>query len=138
MKTQEKIKVMQAYVEGKKIQRRVIGRKEWFDWNVNSEPGWNWGDVEYRIKQEVTYRPYKNTEEMIADFKKRFNVEVPLYAMPTIWVGLKGDSDFAMLITEFGYSSVWCSVIQEGIPLWKLFEDYVYLDGSPCGMKETD
>lgn len=136
MTTQEKIEVMKAYDEGKKIQGRIRAGEKWDD--CVGVPHWNWGINDYRIKPESKYRPYKDTEEMIADFKKRFNAKVPPYAMPMIWVRIKDDSDFAMLITEFGYRSVWCSVIQEGIPLWKLFEDYVYLDGSPCGMKETE
>ena len=136
MTTQEKIEVMKAYAEGGKIQVKERNGSNWKDYGDILAPEWNWGDYDYRIKLEPVYRPYKDTAEMIEDFKKRFNAKVPPYAMPMIWVRIKGDSDFAMLITEFGYSSVWCSVIQEGIPLKKLFEDYVYLDGSPCGMKE--
>lgn len=138
MTTQEKIEVMKAYAEGRKIQVKERNGSNWRDYGDILAPEWNWGDYDYRIKLEPVYRPYKDTAEMIEDFKKRFNAKVPPYAMPMIWVRIKGDSDFAMLITEFGYSSVWCSVIQEGIPLKKLFEDYVYLDGSPCGMKGTD
>ena len=136
MTTQEKIDVMQAYANGKKIQRRLLVSEEWFDWDSNNEPNWNWEDVDYRIKSEPTYRPYKNTDEMIEDFKRRFNAKVPPYAMPMIWVKRKDDSDFAKLITEFGYSCVWLSVNPVGITMSKLFQDYTYLDGSPCGMKE--
>ena len=137
MTTQEKIEVMQAYAEGKKIEWRTIGSpKKWVEWTYSDEPSWNWVVNDYRIKPKPTYRPYKDTEEMIADFKKRFNAKVPPYAMPMIWVKRKDDSDIAKLITEFGYSCVWLSINPVGITMSKLFQDYAYLDGSPCGIKE--
>ena len=47
MDTKEKIKVMQAYAEGKPIQVREIGDADWEDTNC---PIWNWHLLEYRIK----------------------------------------------------------------------------------------
>lgn len=139
MTTQEKIEVMKAYADGKKIQWRTIDSpQEWVEWTFSDEPSWNWVVNDYRIKPESKYRPYKDTEEMIEDFKERFNVEVPQYAMPMIWIKMKDGSDFAKLITEFGYSCVWCSCSNTGTPMKELFNGFTYLDGSPCGMKETD
>lgn len=133
MTTQEKIEVMKAYEDGKTIQSYDIEQDKWVNCH---NPTWNWLGFDYRIKPESKYRPYKDTDEMIADFKRRFNAKVPPYAMPMIWVKRKDDSDFAKLITEFGYSCVWLSVNPVGITMSKLFQDYTYLDGSPCGMKE--
>lgn len=47
MDTQEKIKVMQAYVDGKAIQCKEYGGAKWFD---ISSTTWNWHDCQYRIK----------------------------------------------------------------------------------------
>lgn len=49
MKTEEKIAVMQAFVEGKKIQQKFLHEDEWMDID---EPEWSWCDFEYRVKPE--------------------------------------------------------------------------------------
>ena len=134
MTTKEKIEVMQAYAEGKKIQVREIGAKDWSNWGLSLEPDWNWCSCDYRIKPESKYRPYKDTEEMIADFKKRFNAKVPPYAMPMIWVKRKDGSNLAKLIT--GFRDKWVEIINAVGDIHILFVDYTYLDGSPCGIKE--
>lgn len=49
--TQEKIKVMQAFCEGKAIQyRKKDSLNQWY--NVGVEPIWDWNQVDYRIKPE--------------------------------------------------------------------------------------
>ena len=136
MTTKEKIEIMQAYEDGKKIEGRSISCREWVECSSNTEPIWNWALYDYRIKPESTYRPYKDTEEMIADFKKRFNAKVPPYAMPIIWVKRKDGSNLAKLIT--GFRDKWVEIIIAVYDMHNLFVDYTYLDGSPCGMKETD
>ena len=131
MITQEKIEVMKAYAEGKKIQYKPKANPTWAD--CIDEPLWNWEWTVYRIKPESTYRPYKDTEEMIEDFKKRFNVEVPQYAMPMIWVEHKR-TNFRFFVSEFGVQVVAFCGVSRG--MLELFDNYTYLDGSPCGMKE--
>ena len=44
--TLKAIEVMQAYVEGKKIQYSDNGR----DWKVAGSPSWSWDCVKYRVK----------------------------------------------------------------------------------------
>lgn len=136
MTTKEKIEVMQAYADGKKIQYRRKFCKDWLDWGGEVEPAWNWSDSQYRVKPEEKYRPYNDTEEMIEDFRKKVGMGYPKLFLPSVWVKRKDGSDFAKLITEFGYSCVWLSINLAGITMSKLFQDYTYLDGSPCGMKE--
>ena len=48
MNTEEKIKVMQAFVEGKTIERLRNG--EWVGFDC--EPSWDWYKYSYRIKPE--------------------------------------------------------------------------------------
>jgi hypothetical protein len=50
MKTEEKIAVMQAFIDGKKIELRHCHRTDWID--LKGFPGWNWEHWEYRIKAE--------------------------------------------------------------------------------------
>lgn len=56
MNTKEKIEVMQAYLDGKKIELK--GEKCVDGWSVwsSGELNWNWEDNEYRIKKELVER----------------------------------------------------------------------------------
>lgn len=131
MTTQEKIEVMKAYTEGKKIQVREIGAEHWSNWILSLEPDWNWFSCEYRIKPENKYRPYKDTDEMIEDFKRRAEIATNKMSLPWIWIKSKKDG-YRFLLSVFG------AVAVDGITFSDLLDEYTYLDGSPCGMKEEE
>lgn len=86
------------------------------------------------IEEQPKYRPYKDTDEMVEDFKKRTRLVTYDFCYPSIWI--KSCDGFVSLITEFGFGCVWSSVHQVGISMKELFDSYTYLDGSPCGIKE--
>lgn len=48
----EKIKVMQAYLDGYEIESRMPEG----EWIFNRHPLWNWGEFEYRIRQLPEYK----------------------------------------------------------------------------------
>lgn len=47
--TKDKIIIMQAYVDNKRIEYR---HKDFFHWSLTTEPVWNWNECEYRIHPE--------------------------------------------------------------------------------------
>lgn len=52
MNTQQKIAVMQAFVDGKAIEsrdKRLSGTAMWALWVPGDEPNWNWEQLEYRV-----------------------------------------------------------------------------------------
>ena len=87
-----------------------------------------------KVEKQPTYRPYKDTDEMIEDYLRRNGKPSDGNYVPSIWV--KNNDGFITLITEFGHNHVWRSVVQQGVSMSKLFQDYTYLDGSPCGKLE--
>ena len=93
------------------------------------------GTFAYLIEHvgEKKWRPYKDCDEMIADFKKRFNVDCPDCEIPSIWVQCK-IRKFKRLITKFCEPVV--NMTDEVTTLLGLFNRYTYLDGSLCGMEE--
>lgn len=129
MTTQEKIEVMKAYTEGKKIQARDIGGKYWWNVELPEEPSWDWYHHDYRIKPESTYRPYKDTDEMIEDFKRRAEIATNEMSLPWIWIMSKKDG-YRYLLSIFG------TVTVDGTNFSDLLDDFTYLDGSPCGIRE--
>lgn len=104
----------------------------------------------YLIKEpeENKFRPYSNPDEMIEDFKKRYNSyggwsgkENPMYS-PLIWIKSK-DTGFRHLVTDYGDNDncshcnkicIWIGTLP--INFKELYENYTYLDGTPCGIKE--
>ena len=90
--------------------------------------------VEEPGKEE--FRPYKDVDEMVEDFKKRFNVNIKPYSMPLIWIKTK-DADKKYLITRFASAVTICHNVEVYTPTFEdLAEAYTYLDGSPCGIEE--
>jgi len=138
MTTKEMIEVMQAYADGKGIERRCkhdLSEK----WEDAKDPGWNWNLFDYRIKPEKAeprYRPYKDTDEMIADWDKRCNANThwPEYGMPVIWV--KDTIGYKHLLVDYGDATVETSY--EKLSMSELLKGYTYLDGSPCGKEVAE
>lgn len=53
MNTKEKIEIMQAYLDGKEIEVRAKGLR---NWNVcHTRPEWDWNGCDYRIKKAPEY-----------------------------------------------------------------------------------
>lgn len=87
-------------------------------------------------QEEKELRPYRDSDEMVEDFKKRFNVHVQPYEMPLIWIKIK-DTDKKYLVVRFASSLTICHNVEVYTPtLEDLVEGYTYLDGSPCGIEE--
>ena len=49
--TEERIKVMQAFVEGKAVQCKSRRHGTEHDWSTTYNPLWNWDDCEYRVAE---------------------------------------------------------------------------------------
>ena len=57
--TQEKIQVMQAWLDGKQIETCTFGRyMSWSLFPKDIEPDWNWEYHDYRIKPGIKYIPF--------------------------------------------------------------------------------
>ena len=91
------------------------------------------GKIE-KVKKEPSYRPYRDTDEMIEDWKERFNAkDWPSYSMPLIWIWDK-DKVEKMFVTGFRRQEV--NTADAIIHMESLLQSYTYLDGSPCGKEE--
>lgn len=122
--------ILQAYAEGKVIERRTR------TWELNK--GWqystNWEKTEelkfqdtyeYRIKQEPKYRPFKDAKECWQEMQKH---------QPFAWVKEK-HSDRYSLITEVNGLSI---KVKEGCLFTDGVKYYTFADGTPFGIKEEE
>ena len=120
--------VFNAFCEGKQIQ---CCNDYDYVWRDTSEL-LDGKHRKYRIKPTEEYCPYKDCDELIEDYKSRFNAICPPHVLPLIWVKNKW-SGIRLLITAFYEDNVYFDA--EARTLKDIFEKYTYLDGTPCGKK---
>lgn len=88
-----------------------------------------------KVGKEPSFDPYRDTDEMIWDWNARFKVSPwPPHSMPLIWVKSKITS-LRVLITAYNMYSVVFNGTR--VDFRDLFDNYTYLDGSPCGKEVT-
>ena len=97
------------------------------------------------IKKEKQYRPFKDCNELIEHYQKKYksaigcDIYFPSLYKPSIWVKSKCCDACQLLITGYSVDDEKKSVVwltDSWITLEKLFDDFVFLDDSPCGLEE--
>ena len=125
--TREEIKkmlpILQAFADGKTIESRCIkGDKSlWYD---DEDPSFD-NDLEYRIKPEPRYRPFKDAEECWNEIQKH---------KPFGWVNYNGYR--ANIAAVMGSAITF--VNNKGYTLFfqQAFEECTFIDKQPFGIKE--
>lgn len=112
--TEEMIEVMQAYVDGKKIECKCTNMP-CAGWFTTEKPAWGWSFNDYRVKPEPHYVPYDSVMEVDRDK----------------WVNLKGSNILRRIEQIESTRNNVC--VGRWMTLADLFENFVYEDGSPCG-----
>lgn len=92
-------------------------------------------------KAEPQYRAFKDTDELIKVWCEKKGEDYTGYVagvyhdMPHIWVKRKNfPKDRGSLITSLDDDIVYVGICQRTMD--ELFDDYTFLDGSPCGVEE--
>lgn len=111
--------ILQVFAEGKVIECRtkpsaVKGISVPNDWTEIKEIGY-WDNIEYRIKPEPKFRPFKDAEECWNEMQKHY---------PIGWTKLKGEIEYSF-ITD----------INDNINYSDAIRDYTFVDGAPFGAK---
>lgn len=126
--------ILQAYAEGKIIETRRkpttdnngVTKDGWFefnDWTEMKELEY-WVNVDYRIKPEPKYRPFKDAKECWAEMQKH---------QPFGWVKDRNGSAF---VIENIDSKSFVEVYGKGTCTFnEVFEDCTFVDGTPFGIK---
>lgn len=124
MTTKEKIKVMQAFVDGKAIQiKSVCGVNDWTDYK--GEPVWEWYGSIYRIKPGQKLRPYTFEEFLMAQKE---------HGMYLKWKNAEHESLYLPYeIRDIGVSF---SPGEINYAYEDLLHTCTWQDNSPCGIME--
>jgi len=88
--------------------------------------------------EEKKPRPYKDTAEMLRDFKDRFDLLSHDDRLPSIWIKNKITGVCNMVVRVADNTATIVSDIDViSFSMESLFESYTYLDGSIIGIIET-
>ena len=124
----ELLPIIQAFAEGKTIEcKNLFG-----SWTEAKCPSWV-NNLEYRIKPEPKYRPFKTQEECWNEMMKH---------QPFGWLKSKKSGSFRC-IGEVSWSDVFETVYialstSESLSRSSdsVFEEYTFVDDTPFGIKE--
>ena len=119
-KAEKILPVIQAIINGQKIQVNINNR--WEDVDENHNCTFLPESYEYRIKSEPKYRPFANAEECWKEMQKH---------QPFAWVKEK-HSDRYSLVTEVNGLSI---KVKEGCLFTDSVKYYTFADGTPFGVK---
>ena len=128
-KIKEIVKVMEAYINGKKIQYL----DEYNEWIDAPNPSFNWSNYVYRIKPEPKYRPFKTQEECWNEMHKH-----PDFG----WIKGNVTGEYKQVIRVFDCKTELIFNISYNSPAdyspEMMFSGYTFTDGTPFGVKEEE
>lgn len=119
--------ILKAFAEGKVIETRtdpnVVGKglEDMNDWTEMNEIE-HWNNIQYRVKPEPTYRPFKDAEECWAEM---------LEHQPFGWVKTK-DKGIRLCMSGLNQKSAFTQV---GHKYDEAFDEFTFADGTPFGVK---
>ena len=123
--------ILQAYAEGKAIECRTkpgtISTSIPNEWTEMKEICF-WDNVEYRIKSESKYRPFKDAEECWQEMLKH---------QPFGWIKGKED-EYHTFITTVDNNDDMSLSGNSGWSFIGIMNNYTFADGTPFGMKEEE
>ena len=121
----ELLPIVKAFAEGKKIQDKIEGLTEWVDTDeINLE--FEGQKIKHRIKPEHKYRPFKTQEECWDEMHKHSDFG---------WVKAHNTGNLCQ-INCFYYGNRIGIDCNAPINFGCAFDDYLFLDGAPFGIKE--
>ena len=124
--------ILKAYAEGKVIECRtkpsaLEGTDVPNDWTEINEIEY-WNNVEYRIKPEPKYRPFKDAEECWAEMQKH---------QPVGFMKFKDTESGYYMLTSIA-RGVGVGINDSLFSYDRVFDDYTFADGTPFGVKEEE
>ena len=119
----ELMPIIQAFAEGKAIESRCIkGDKSlWYD---DEDPSFD-DDLEYRIKPEQKYRPFKDAEECWQEIRKHDTF--------IKYKVIESSKDVYLIIQRIKTDGIETDV--ERLDFETAFEWFTFADGTPFGIK---
>ena len=125
--------ILQAFAEGKVIETRtdpnVVGKglEDLNDWTEMKNIEY-WNNTEYRIKPEVKFRPFANTEECWTEMLKH---------QPFGWIKSKEDGSRSLITLIISEENIDINCIG-GFNSDKIMKRFTFDDGAVFGILEEE
>ena len=117
----ELLPIIQAFAEGKEIEYYDCNDD---DWIKTDTPIWT-SKINYRIKPEPKYRPFKSQEDCWTEMLKH---------QPFGWVRSKKCKALLWNVTSINKDDI--TIICDYYKFHRAFECFEFADGTPFGIKE--
>ena len=132
--TEEKVRVMKAFLKGYKIQCSYKDKDVWKDVN-NKEPLWDWNYLDYRVKPQYDtsmFFPYESVKEFLIDSIKN---DSTCYFKDNSGDGMSvyEDSFNSVIVTNYNGQNGF--ITDYHFTFEEFFEKCVWKDNTPCGNK---
>lgn len=121
--------IIQAYAEGKTIlvkDKRLSDEED--SWSETDDCSFNIEKFDYRIKPELKYRPFANTEECWNEMQKH---------QPFGWVRSKDDGSRALITLMISERDISINSIS-GLTMYELMEKFTFDDGAVFGILKEE
>lgn len=119
--TKEMAEIMLAFDRGEQIERYYD-----HDWELCTNPTWNWGYVDYRVKQKPKYVPFETAEEFLTA-QRRHSFSVNKIGSGRHYAYINGKCEVRLVNVATKKSFIFS--------LKGLFLSCKFEDGTPCGKK---
>lgn len=124
--------ILQDYAEGKVIECRtkpsaLEGTDVPNDWTEMKEIE-HWNNIEYRVRSEPKFRPFKDAEECWQEMQKH---------QPFGWVKSKEDESRALITLIINERYIFINSIG-GLTMYELMEKFTFADGAVFGILEEE
>lgn len=122
--------ILQAFAEGKVIETRtdpnVVGKglEDMNDWTEMNEIE-HWNNIQYRVKPEPTYRPFKDAKECWQEMLKH---------QPVGFMKFKDTESGYYMLTGIA-RGIGVGISDSLFSYDRVFDDYTFADGTPFGVK---
>lgn len=127
----ELLPIIQAFADGKVIECRTklgtISNSIPNEWTEMKEIGF-WNGIEYRIKPESKYRPFKDAEECWQEMQKH---------QPFGWVKSKEDGSRSQITLIIKETDIFINCIG-GFTLDDIMKRFTFADGTVFGILEEE
>lgn len=122
--------ILQAFAEGKVIEVRtdpnVVGKglEDMNDWTEMNEIE-HWNNIQYRVKPEPTYLPFKDAKECWQEMLKH---------QPVGFIKFKDTESGYYMLTGIA-RGIGVGINDSLFSYDRVFDDYTFADGTPFGVK---
>ena len=121
---------LKAFAEGRIIETRtdpnVVGKglEDMNDWTEMNEIE-HWNNIQYRVKPEPTYRPFKDAKECWQEMLKH---------QPVGFMKFKDTESGYYMLTGIA-RGIGVGISDSMFSYDRVFDDYTFADGTPFGVK---